>query len=468
MRAAKQIRIANGRQILLWHDEFLLLVKDPTVLARKCMQGEERYEWGLPGRRKDSSKPRLFGTYILYSANKCDRVLCSKRSNCGGGSSRSSCRGQRKLRLVLDGQTLHYALEPELQKKLVLVCRLARTVIACRVSPKQKTELVELVGQHLGMWAFGVVVFSVIVIDVHIMLLVYQSAWTKFTMSAFVLSLISWFLVGPVFSSKLVSLDAEMSPPMYYVVNRIFAEPRFWFVLLASPVICISPSLLWKYSKRRRRPNMKMLVQELIKSGKTREEITGELPKPLRRVPSYDPSAPGTPSGPVRFVRNGELEYMFSGFNFDNDESEVVLRRGFELARGARRRRMRFLKRAGSDTELDVEGVKSAMRESPRVRRRARSRGALDDDPPDIIIYDDEDESPPRRRRPPRYPADLEETPPVAPHPPRIDRSGARGAASTSAHRRAMSDGAVLAENQFERLERLNRHSGEFGSEDSE
>lgn len=559
---------------------------------------------------------------------------------------------QRKLGIVLDGQTLHYALEPQLQKKLVLVCRLARTVIACRVSPKQKTELVELVrkhetdkvtlaigdgandvgmiqaahvgigivglegqeaklasdysfgqfrflarlmlvhgrwsykrmakmvlytiyknaililcelywstqsafsgqplfdpwligiysllvtslppiilgildqeltadyalmfpevymkgqrdsafstrvfiswlfaslwqsaivyyityfgfgdlaganGQHLGMWAFGVAVFSIIIIDVHFMLLVYQSAWTKFTMGIFLISLVSWFLVGPVFSSKLISLDAEMSPPMFNVVHRIFAEPRFWFVLLVSPVLCVSPSLLWKYSKRRRRPNMKMLVQELIKSGKTREEITGELPKPLRRVPSYDPSAPATPSGPVRFVRNGEREYMFSGFNFDNDESEVVLRRGFELARGARRRRMRFLKRAGSDTELDVEGVKSAVRESPRVRR-ARSRGTFDHDPPDIIIYDDDDGSPhrARRRRPPRYPGAEDESPPVAPRLPRIDRGGALGAANTTAHRRAMSDGAVLAENQFERLERMDRHSGDFGSDSSE
>lgn len=556
----------------------------------------------------------------------------------------------RKLGVVCDGQTLHYALEPVLQRKLITVLRMARTVIACRVSPKQKTELVELVrrfdntkitlaigdgandvgmiqaahvgigivglegqeaklasdysigqfrflaplmlvhgrwsykrlskmilyyiyknvvlnlcelywathcsfsgqplfdpwvlgiynllvtslppiflgildqeltadyalmfpevymkgqrntayttrvflswllaslwqsaliyfvvywgfgdlpavnGQHLGMWAFGVVVFTVVVVDTHVMLLVYQSAWTKFTMGFFLLSLVSWFVVGPIFSSKPVALLADMSPPMYNVVNRIFAEPRFWFVVFICPVLCASPSLLWKYKKRRSRPNMKMLVQELISSGKTREEITGELPKPLRRVPSYDPSAAGTPTGQVQFMHDGERRYMFSGFNFDNDESEIVLRRGFELARGARRRRMRFLKRAGSDTELDVEGVKSAMKESPRVQRRSVTRNVLEN--PDELedgmfevgdrpIYQ-------RRPRPPRYP--LEESPPSAPHPPRLERAGARGAASTSAHRRAMSDGAVLAESQFERLEH-DRHSADFGSESDE
>ncbi|CDF40607.1 unnamed protein product [Chondrus crispus] len=52
---------------------------------------------------------------------------------------------ERKLGLVIDGQTLHYALEEELQKRFMVVTNMARSVIACRVSPKQKTEIVELV-----------------------------------------------------------------------------------------------------------------------------------------------------------------------------------------------------------------------------------------------------------------------------------------------------------------------------------
>ncbi|CDF40356.1 unnamed protein product [Chondrus crispus] len=51
---------------------------------------------------------------------------------------------ERKLGLVIDGQTLHYALEEELQKRFMVVTNMARSVIACRVSPKQKTEIVEL------------------------------------------------------------------------------------------------------------------------------------------------------------------------------------------------------------------------------------------------------------------------------------------------------------------------------------
>ena len=47
---------------------------------------------------------------------------------------------EKKFGLVIDGQTLHYAMSEELQKRLMVVSRMARSVIACRVSPK-KTEM---------------------------------------------------------------------------------------------------------------------------------------------------------------------------------------------------------------------------------------------------------------------------------------------------------------------------------------
>lgn len=549
-----------------------------------------------------------------------------------------------KLGLVIDGQTLHFALKPELQKKLIVLSRLARSVIACRVSPKQKTELVELVrrhekdkvtlaigdgandvgmiqaahvgvgivglegqeaklasdysigqfrflarlmlvhgrwsykrlskmvlytiyknaaltlcelywathtafsgqplldpwmgglynlfltslppvvlgildqeltadyalafpeiylkgqrnsaysfrvfaswllsavwqsaivfymsvwafgdkaganGQLLGMWPFGVVVFSAIIVTVHAMLLVFQSSWTRLTFGMFILSLSTWFIIGPIFSWRVIALQGNLSPPLYAVVHRVMAEPRFWLLLLLCPVICVSPSLLWKYSKRRRRPDMKMLVQELIRSGKTREEITGQLPKALRRVPSYDPSAPTTPSGPVTFVVNGEREYLFSGFNFDNDESSAVLRHAFPTSRRVRRKRMRVLKRAGSDTELDVEGVKTAMVESPQPARRGTDASVW---PRDWVPGDVPGDGQRRRRRPERYPRQAGGTSPL--NLPGSIPSGQGGSGPTAAHRRAMSDGAVLVETRYARLSE--QHHGEDTDDSSD
>lgn len=547
---------------------------------------------------------------------------------------------ERKLGLVIDGQTLHYALEAELQKKFMVVTRMARSVIACRVSPKQKTEIVELVrrhdedkvtlaigdgandvgmiqaahvgvgivglegqeaklasdysigqfrflarlmlvhgrwsykrlskmvlftiyrnatltlcelywasfsafsgqplldpwmgglynllltslppivlgvfdqelvadyalafpeiyskgqrntaysfrvflswilsaiwqsaviffvcfwgfgdipqagGQMLGMWAFGTVVFSVVIFTVHVMLLVYQSSWTKLSAILYVLSFLTWFVIGCLFSWRPIALTSRLSPPLYAVIHRIFADPKFWLVSMLCPVLCVSPALLWKYSKRRRRPNMKMLVQELIRSGKTREQITGEPQKPIFRVPSYDPKRPGTPSGPVTFVVKGEREYLFSGFNFDIGESGAVLRHAFHSSRGVRRKRMRVLKRAGSDTELDVEGVKTAEVESPQYASKRTDEWVKNNGE----RYFNGPESIPDRRRRLRRPVGRDdhnlESETLAP-------PGSRGADANAppqnaTHRRAISDGAVLVEDRYERLDQR-QHDG--------
>ena len=52
--------------------------------------------------------------------------------------------------LVIEGQTLHHALEPENRLHLLALATACKAVICCRVSPKQKAEVVELVKKTLG------------------------------------------------------------------------------------------------------------------------------------------------------------------------------------------------------------------------------------------------------------------------------------------------------------------------------
>ena len=552
---------------------------------------------------------------------------------------------ERKLGLVIDGETLHYALAPELQNKFMVVTRMARSVIACRVSPKQKTEIVELVrshdsdkvtlaigdgandvgmiqaahvgigivglegqeaklasdysigqfrflarlmlvhgrwsykrlskmvlftiyknaaltlceiywatfsafsgqplldpwmgglynlfltslppivlgifdqelaaeyalafpeiyakgqrntaynfriflswlasalwqsaviyfvcfwgfgdvpssnGQMLGMWTFGSVVFSVVIFNVHCTLLVYQSSWTKLSAALFVVSLVGWFLFGSLISWRPIALGGNLSPNLYAVMHRVFADAKFWLVAFLCPVLTVSPSLLWKYSKRRRRPNLKMLVQELLRSGKTREEITGEAPKPLHRVPSYDPKRPATPSGPVTFVVKGEKEYQFSGFNFDAGENGAVLRHTFHTSRGVRRKRMRVLKRAGSDTELDVEGVKTHAMDSDDYMERmtgewVKGHASKLRNFPHMDLNDPQGYS-----QATAYDIDPDHS---------IFPAAAFGASGSSAtqggtHRRAISDGAVLVEDRYHKLDQQEEEYKGYSSSD--
>ncbi|XP_039955977.1 probable phospholipid-transporting ATPase IA isoform X4 [Bactrocera neohumeralis] len=52
--------------------------------------------------------------------------------------------------LVIDGQTLKYALSCDLKQEFLELCLVCRVVICCRVSPMQKAEIVESVTQSTG------------------------------------------------------------------------------------------------------------------------------------------------------------------------------------------------------------------------------------------------------------------------------------------------------------------------------
>jgi hypothetical protein len=52
-----------------------------------------------------------------------------------------------------------------------------------------------------------------------------------------------------------------------------------------------------------RRPNLKILAQELMRSGRSRADVLDRvMPKPLPRLPSYDPEAGDSPTGSATFV----------------------------------------------------------------------------------------------------------------------------------------------------------------------
>jgi phospholipid-transporting ATPase len=76
-------------------------------------------------------------------------------------------------------------------------------------------------GQDLGMWSFGVVIFTVVIIVVHVLAFLYQSAWTRVTLGVFMLSFASWFIIGPLFSTEPISLTSDFAPGLFGVTHRV-------------------------------------------------------------------------------------------------------------------------------------------------------------------------------------------------------------------------------------------------------
>lgn len=88
-------------------------------------------------------------------------------SNCDLAMSQDDA-GISGFTLVIDGHTLDFALQKELQKVFLDVTVSCRSVICCRSTPLQKSQVVRLVGDSLGVMtlAIGQYVFydSVLVI----------------------------------------------------------------------------------------------------------------------------------------------------------------------------------------------------------------------------------------------------------------------------------------------------------------
>jgi hypothetical protein len=95
-------------------------------------------------------------------------------------------------------------------------------------------------------------------------------------------------------------------------------------------LLCVSPTLLWKSSKRpaagQRRPNLKILAQELMRMRV--DVLDRVMPKPLPRLPSYDPEAGDSPTGSATFV------ICVDG---DENESLFVNRQAYTNSNGVRR-----------------------------------------------------------------------------------------------------------------------------------
>lgn len=262
-------------------------------------------------------------------------------------------------------------------------------------------------GQLLGMWSLGALVFTLVLAAVHLTAAVYMSSWTVLSATAMAVSFFSWYVLGPLFSLRAISLDSNLAPNMYAVVHRVFAASRTWLLLLLAPLCCVLPVVSFRAVKRHTRPNLKAVVQELARVGMGREDIldrlrgmkpfpdgpgdsealadlpsagrpltpapttpagdggggvgspvgTAGLPPPLVFTTLGDavdglPSPPQSPG--VTFVKR-EAQYLYSGFNFDLDESAIVLRLEADR-RGGRRPLHRQLKRTWSDTELHGGG----------------------------------------------------------------------------------------------------------------
>ncbi|XP_072306929.1 phospholipid-transporting ATPase IB isoform X2 [Eucyclogobius newberryi] len=84
---------------------------------------------------------------IIVNEDSLDATRATLTTHCA--SLGDSLRKENELALVIDGQTLKYALSFELRQNFLDLALSCKAVICCRVSPLQKSEIVDMVKKHV-------------------------------------------------------------------------------------------------------------------------------------------------------------------------------------------------------------------------------------------------------------------------------------------------------------------------------
>uniref|UniRef100_A0A8C4GME5 Phospholipid-transporting ATPase n=1 Tax=Dicentrarchus labrax TaxID=13489 RepID=A0A8C4GME5_DICLA len=84
---------------------------------------------------------------IIVNEDSLDATRATLTTHCS--SLGDSLRKENELALIIDGQTLKYALSFELRQAFLDLALSCKAVICCRVSPLQKSEIVDMVKKHV-------------------------------------------------------------------------------------------------------------------------------------------------------------------------------------------------------------------------------------------------------------------------------------------------------------------------------
>uniref|UniRef100_A0A7N6F634 Phospholipid-transporting ATPase n=1 Tax=Anabas testudineus TaxID=64144 RepID=A0A7N6F634_ANATE len=104
--------------------------------------------WVLTGDKQETAinigEKKKFKQIIIDKIRATRATLTAHCSSLG-----DSLRKENELALIIDGQTLKYALSFELRQAFLDLALSCKAVICCRVSPLQKSEIVDMVKKHV-------------------------------------------------------------------------------------------------------------------------------------------------------------------------------------------------------------------------------------------------------------------------------------------------------------------------------
>ncbi|KAM8876953.1 phospholipid-transporting ATPase VD isoform 1-T1 [Synchiropus picturatus] len=126
--------------------------------------------WVLTGDKQETAVNIAYACRLVRAIDRLLTANCGSREACAvfldrllqevdqglDGAPESCSDGAAGFILVIDGRTLGWALQEDLQSSFLDLCRRCRAVICCRSTPLQKSQVVRLVRDHLKVMTLAI------------------------------------------------------------------------------------------------------------------------------------------------------------------------------------------------------------------------------------------------------------------------------------------------------------------------
>lgn len=132
-------------------------------------------------------------------------------------------------------------------------------------------------GQTFGMFETGILMFSIVVVVVHLQVICITEQWTVIHHIAVWLSQAVWWLFLLAFGAFPISLSGDL---YYLFIGVVAPNAQYWLYLLVVPLACQLPDFTFRQLRRHLYPEDHHILQELYLKEKAERRATKNLSDP--------------------------------------------------------------------------------------------------------------------------------------------------------------------------------------------
>ena len=152
----------------------------------------------------------------------------------------------------------------------------------------------DMLGRQMDLYMISMATFTTLHVQVHVKLMVAVASWTKVSVVLNLLSVLTWFVIWPIYTQTMRGL----APPLWYTFTNVLGDPRFFLSLALTITICmlsdVTAKFVWRnYSKLYRHPvqtnGLKFTLQQ-----QERMRSNGSAASPIPRPQQSAPMQPAT------------------------------------------------------------------------------------------------------------------------------------------------------------------------------